>query len=78
MTGYGSYPHTQDSQVMLDSTKSDPDFVNTIITGNKSWVNGYDREPLILLIMKNPTRALNTTSLKYWLPSTDAIDRRGK
>ena len=27
---------------------------------------------------KNPTRAPNTTSLKSCLPSTDAIDRRGK
>ena len=26
----------------------------------------------------NPTRALKTTSLKCWLPSTDAIDRREK
>ena len=25
---------------------------------------------------ENPTRALNTTSLKYYLPSIDAIDRR--
>ena len=27
---------------------------------------------------ENPTRALNTTSLKYCLSSTDAVDRRGK
>ena len=33
MTGSGSYPYTQD---MLDSTKSDPDFMNTIITGEET------------------------------------------
>ena len=26
------------SQDMLDSTNSDPDFLNTIITGDESWV----------------------------------------
>ena len=29
---------------MLDSTNSDPDFMNTIITGDESWVYGYDPE----------------------------------
>ncbi|XP_070385445.1 protein GVQW3-like [Dermacentor albipictus] len=29
---------------LLDSTNSDPDFMNTIITGDKSWVYGYDQE----------------------------------
>ncbi|XP_050043947.3 histone-lysine N-methyltransferase SETMAR-like [Dermacentor andersoni] len=32
------------SQGMLDSTDSDPDFMNTIITGDESWVYGYDPE----------------------------------
>ncbi|XP_075558608.1 protein GVQW3-like [Dermacentor variabilis] len=32
------------SQDMLDSTNSDPDFMNTIITGDESWVYGYDPE----------------------------------
>jgi hypothetical protein len=32
MTGFGSYPYTQDSQGMLDFTNSDPDFMNSIIT----------------------------------------------
>ncbi|XP_037570474.2 uncharacterized protein LOC119452325 [Dermacentor silvarum] len=32
------------SQYMLDSTNSDPDFMNTIITGDASWVYGYDPE----------------------------------
>ncbi|XP_077516560.1 protein GVQW3-like [Amblyomma americanum] len=32
------------SQYMLDSTNSDPDFMNTIITGDKSWVYRYDPE----------------------------------
>ena len=26
------------SQDMLDSTNSDPDFMNTIITGDESWM----------------------------------------
>ncbi|XP_075543739.1 protein GVQW3-like [Dermacentor variabilis] len=30
------------SQGMLDSTNSDPDFMNIIITGDESWVYGYD------------------------------------
>ncbi|XP_076055298.1 protein GVQW3-like [Oratosquilla oratoria] len=30
------------SQDMLDSTNSDPDFMNTIITGDKSWLYRYD------------------------------------
>ena len=52
MTGSGSYPYTQDSQDMLDSTNSDPDFMNTIIIGDESWVYGYDPEPVIFLTMK--------------------------
>ena len=41
-------------QYMLDSINSDPDFMNTIITGDQSWVYGYDREPVIFLTMKIP------------------------
>ena len=47
MMGSRSYPYTQDSQNMLDSTKSNPDFMNTIITGDESWVYGYDPKPVI-------------------------------
>ncbi|XP_065299998.1 histone-lysine N-methyltransferase SETMAR-like [Dermacentor albipictus] len=36
--------HVEVSQDMLDSTKSDPDFMNTIITGDVAWVNGYNLE----------------------------------
>ena len=71
------YPYTQDSQDMLGSTNSDPDFMNTIITGDESWVqkaNPCRHFPY----NENPTRALNTTSLKCCLPSTDAIKRRRK
>jgi hypothetical protein len=32
------------SQDMLDPTNSDPDFLNTITTGDESWVYGYDPE----------------------------------
>ncbi|XP_072142113.1 protein GVQW3-like [Dermacentor andersoni] len=32
------------SQDILDSTNRDPDFMNTIITGDESWVYGYDPE----------------------------------
>ncbi|XP_037504875.1 protein GVQW3-like [Rhipicephalus sanguineus] len=32
------------SQDMLDFTSSDPNFMNTIITGDESWVYGYDPE----------------------------------
>ena len=52
MTGSGSYQYTQDSQDMVVSTNSDPDFMNTIITGDKSWVFGYDPDPIIFLTMK--------------------------
>ena len=44
--------HVEVSQDMLDSTNSDSDFMNTIITGNESWVYGYDPEHGIFLIMK--------------------------
>jgi hypothetical protein len=37
---------------MLESTDSDPDFMNTIVTGDMSWVYGYDPEPVIFLTMK--------------------------
>jgi hypothetical protein len=47
--GSRSYLYTQD---MLDSTNSDPDFMNTIITGDKCWVYGYDPEPVIYPTMK--------------------------
>ena len=52
MTGSGFYPCTQDSQDILDSTTSDPDFMNTIITGDEPWVYGYDPEPIIFLTIK--------------------------
>ncbi|XP_037509168.2 protein GVQW3-like [Rhipicephalus sanguineus] len=32
------------SKDMLDFTSSDPNFMNTIITGDESWVYGYDPE----------------------------------
>ena len=66
---------------MLDSRNSDPDFMNTIYTGDESWVYGYDAETKSFrhfAYNENPTRTLNTTSLKCCLPSTDAIDRREK
>ena len=44
-----SYPYTQD---ILRSTNLDPDFMNTIITGDKSWVYVYDPEIVIFLAMK--------------------------
>ena len=40
------------SQDMLDSTNSDPDFMNTIITCDESWVYGYDPETKSQLSMK--------------------------
>ena len=76
MADSGSYPYTQDSQDMLDSTNGDPDFMNTIITDDESGVYGYDPEPVIFSYNENPTRALNTASLKCCLPLTDSIDRR--
>jgi hypothetical protein len=52
--------------------------MNTIITGDESWMYRYDPEPVIFPYHENLTRALNTTSLKFCLPSTDTIDRWGK
>jgi hypothetical protein len=40
MTRSGSYPYTQGSQDMLESTNTDPDFMNTIITDDESWEYG--------------------------------------
>lgn len=47
----------QVSQDMLDSTSSDPDFMNTIITGDESLVNGYDPET-----KSKPSQCKNSTS----------------
>ena len=52
ITGSGLYQFTQVSHDMLDSTNSDPDFMNTIFTDDESWVYGYDPEPVIFLTMK--------------------------
>ena len=52
MTGSELYPYTQDSQHMLDSTNRDPDFTNTIITGEEFSVYGYEPEPVIFLATK--------------------------
>ena len=55
MMGSESQPYTQDSQDMLDSTNSDPDFMNIIITGDESWLYRYDQKPncsVIFLTMK--------------------------
>jgi hypothetical protein len=59
---------------------SDSDFMKTINTGDKSSVYGYD--PVTNSFRHfpyndNPTRALNTTSLKYCL-LLDAINRQEK
>ena len=54
--------HVEVSQDMLDSTNSDPDFMNTIITDDKSWVYGYDQSFHHFPYKENPIRALNTTS----------------
>ena len=73
-----SYPYTQD---MLDSTNNDPNFMNTIITGNESWVYRYNPETKLFRHFpynENSWRALNTTSLKCCLPSTDVMYRRQK
>jgi len=32
------------AQDMLDSVNSNPDFLNTVITGDESWIYGYDPE----------------------------------
>ena len=53
----------------------------TIITGDESWVYRYDPETKFYCHFpynENPTRALNTTSLKCCLPSTDTIKRQEK
>ena len=32
------------AQDLLDTTSTDPEFLNTVITGDESWVYGYDLE----------------------------------
>ena len=74
----GSYSYTQG---MHDSTNSDPDFMNTIIAGDGSWVYGFEPETKSFrqfTYNENPTRVVNTTALKCYLPSNDVIDRREK
>ena len=74
MTGTGSYPYAQNSSVIMMFMKSGPLFV-------ESWVYGYDPKTTSFRHFpynKNPTRGLNTPSLKCYLPSTDAIDNQEK
>jgi hypothetical protein len=49
---------------MLDSTNSEPDFMNTIIIADESWGTDTTRKPnlSVIFLNANPTRALNTTS----------------
>ena len=74
MTGSWSYPYTQESSpVIMVLMKSGSLFVEK----NISWMYGYDPETKSFghfPYNESPTRALNTTSLKYCLPLTDAID----
>ena len=52
---------------MLDSTNRDPDFTNTIITGDESWVDGYilqwksDESTKLYL-----TQMLPAINWRYW------------
>ena len=73
MMASGSYPYTQDSQDMLDSTNSVPDFVNTMITDDESWVVWVRFGTSHFPCNENLTRALNTTSLKCCLSSIDVL-----
>ena len=53
----------------------------TVLEFSMSWVHGYDPEIKSFPLFpynENPTRALNTNSLKCCLSSTNAIDRRKK
>ena len=75
VTVSGSYPYTQDSSAVIKVVVL---FVETSMscgTSDESWVRPGNRN---FLYNQNSTRALNTTSLKYCLPLTDAIDRREK
>ena len=65
-TGSVSNMYTRDSQDILDSTNSYPDFMNAIITGKRSWVYGYNPEPVIFLIMKIRRE-------HYTLPHSNAV-----
>ena len=59
------------SQDILDSTNSNPDFMNTIITSDKSWVYGYDPET-------KSDESTNHYLTQMLHAITDAIDRREK
>ncbi|UYV69968.1 hypothetical protein LAZ67_7001342 [Cordylochernes scorpioides] len=49
---------------MLDSPNSDPDFMNTIITGDESWVYGYNPE--------------TKTHLPQWKHSTSSKPKKAR
>ena len=36
--------HLEIAQDMLETVNSDPNFFNTVITGDETWVYGYDPE----------------------------------
>ena len=44
------------AQDMLDNANSDPNFLNTVITGDETWVYGYDPETKMQSsLWKHPT-----------------------
>ena len=65
------YPVTV-SQELLDRWNTDEDFLKNVITGEETWVYGYDVETKVQLPLKilhfstckKYPRALNTRSLK--------------
>ena len=74
--GSGAYPYSQNSsQVIMVFMKLGSLFVES----GMFCVYGYDPETKSFRHFshnENPTRAVNTISLKCRLPSTDAIDMR--
>ncbi|KAG8281158.1 hypothetical protein J6590_064628 [Homalodisca vitripennis] len=57
------------AQDMLDSANSNSDFLNTVITGNESWIYGYDPETKIEPTMtKRPRTAARPASARPGAP----------
>ena len=67
------------AQDLLDTANTDPEFLNTVITGDESWVYGYDPEtksrPTFshLERIRNATNKLCTTSLSDRQAATEAL-----
>ena len=62
------------AQDLLDTANTDPEFLNTVITGDESWAVPLLNTFSHLERIGNPTNTLCSTSLSDRQAATDALD----